>query len=357
MSHEQVIEWLVREKFDTSVIDRFVEWKIDGIQLWSNIGNASIFLYNVGIVQSTLRDAILQNIYLELLQKIPGFDERYMGEFEHLSLIANGPISTVYKADIMPRYFTFSHQHSTVVIKGYHFTANNIKVGKIIQILVHLISNISSELFVKVHGFIRNMQDFSSYSIRIDSESIPEGKDLDEGLTPETSDSLHVKQPMFGIVMEYVDGGSIRSLYDKQMNDQFSIVEKVEILIDFASAVCYSLHEKGYVHRNLKASNVLIKASDGSVKLTDYCMDITQITNVSFATKQSERSLRWLAPELLLNNNVVYSKKSDVYAFGITMYEILSGCRPYHKYTKTDLLIEQVFRFLICIMFCLFLFV
>eukprot|EP01084_Bolivina_argentea_P316953 549486_1 len=165
------------------------------MKLWQNIRNASMFLYNVGVVRPTLRDAIVQNIYLELLPKTAGFDERHIGDFKRLELIADGPISTVYRAVIKKEALKL--RESTVVIKGYHFTADDVRVGKIIQILVHLVTNICSSRFVKIHGFIRNMMD-------------------DRG------DKARTTRAMFGIVMEYCDGGSIHSMFRDGRTAQYN---------------------------------------------------------------------------------------------------------------------------------------
>jgi serine/threonine protein kinase len=431
MSHNQLVEWLQNAKFEQSVIDQFRHNKVDGKQLWHNIRNTSMFLYNVGVVRPTLRDAIVQNIFMQLVPKTPGFDERHIDQFRNLQLITDGPISTVYKAVIKNKR-ELKLRQSTVIIKGYHFSADEIRVGKIIQILVHLVNNITSDLFVKIHGFILNMQDYTSHLSQSQAEENSSSSaanhksDGSSGSGSDSSDSnssdssigqplnddrassaksprfkLHnhnhdrknstsasqsksksksksknksknqkkarfplkssattntntnhnspikyQKRPMFGIVMEYVSEGSIRSMIARRKLGKYNFMDKLGVLIDVASAICYSLHAKGYLHKNLKASNVLL-SHDESVKLTDYCLDVTQITDVSFAQQTTERSLRWMAPELLVNSlatsvSTQYSTKTDVYAFGITMYEILSGNRPYFRYMQKDYLIQKV---------------
>ena len=314
MSHESLLKWLESAGFDDETLTHFRKKKIDGKKLWQNIRNASMFLYNVGVVRPTLRDAIVQNIYLELLPKTPGFDERHMSDFKRLQLIADGPISTIYKAQIQKEKLKL--RESTVIIKGYHFTADEVRVGKIIQILVHMVTNIISSRFVKIHGFIRNMM---------------------ENKQENNNNNTIYQRPMFGIVMEYCDGGSLQSIFKNGQNKayhfEYNIMDKIGILVEIATAM-NELHKMKILHRNLKASNVLISNVD-DVKLTDYCLDVTQLTDFTHSLDAKERSIRWMSPELIQTQN--YTKKCDIYSFGITMYEILSGNKPYHQYSSNSI--------------------
>ena len=118
-----------------------------------------------------------------------------------------------------------------------------------------MVTNITSTRFVKIHGFIRNMME-------------------------DNNDNNNIYQrPMFGIVMEYCDGQSIQSIscngQNKQYNFNFNVMDKIGILIDVARGM-QELHDKNTLHRNLKASNVLISNID-DIKLTDYCLDVTSI--------------------------------------------------------------------------------
>merc|ERR1719242_2459920 len=176
MTHCDLMQWLEDSGFTEEVTTHFRKYRIDGRKLWSNVRNASMFLYNVGVVQPTLRDAIIQNIYLELVPQTSDFVERQMSDFKRLEVIALGPISTVYKAVISK-----GRERKMVIIKGYHFDADQVRVGKIIQILVHMVIHVDSPRFVKMLGFIRNM-------MTMDDDDVS-------------------SRPMFGVVMEYCDGG------------------------------------------------------------------------------------------------------------------------------------------------------
>ncbi|KAG8939826.1 hypothetical protein FRC04_005957 [Tulasnella sp. 424] len=85
------------------------------------------------------------------------------------------------------------------------------------------------------------------------------------------------------------------------------------------------MHKQGVVHGNIKASNLLI-GDDGEVLLCDF--GLTRTTDLKTPTEmKGAGAIRWQSPELL--NGHSKSFKSDVYAFGMTIVEVLTGSVPF----------------------------
>ncbi|XP_027563267.1 serine/threonine-protein kinase PAK 3-like, partial [Neopelma chrysocephalum] len=123
------------------------------------------------------------------------------------------------------------------------------------------------------------------------------------------------------IVMEYLDGGSLRSVVKE--------VSMSEGLMAAVSRECLQalafLHCRQVIHRDLKGENILL-GMDGSVKLADFGL-AARIT-----PEQSKRSslvgtAHWMAPEYLSKDE--YGAKVDIWALGITVIEMLEGQPPY----------------------------
>ena len=97
--------------------------------------------------------------------------------------------------------------------------------------------------------------------------------------------------------------------------------------IDAARGLLY-LHmcSPPVAHRDLKSLNLLVDNSF-NVKLTDFGISKALLSNMSKDSKFG--TLLWLAPEVL--DNHPYSLASDVYSFGIILWEILSQDKPYAK--------------------------
>ena len=99
------------------------------------------------------------------------------------------------------------------------------------------------------------------------------------------------------------------------------------------------LSEKHFIHRDLAARNVLV-AKDLSCRIADFGMSRELHSDSEYYTSSGGRvPLRWTAPEAVFYNK--YSEKSDVWSFGMTMYEIWSlGDKPWGLYTSNDEIVE-----------------
>lgn len=124
------------------------------------------------------------------------------------------------------------------------------------------------------------------------------------------------------IVMEYLPGITLREL----LND-FGALTAAQTL-DIVKAVLFGLdaaHTAGIVHRDLKPENVLL-ADDGRIKIADF--GLARAANNSTATSQALLgTIAYLSPELIARG--VADVRSDIYALGIMMFEMLTGQQPY----------------------------
>ena len=136
------------------------------------------------------------------------------------------------------------------------------------------------------------------------------------------------------VVMEYMNGGSVRDLVygmTKKVNPSPS--EKLVILI---KACCGLKHltRNGLHHRDIVAKNILIGHYEDEidektlVKITGF--GIARKTMDSLEdTKDNGGPIKWMAPESIQKKE--YNEKTDVYMFGITMWEIMYGQEPYEN--------------------------
>jgi len=126
------------------------------------------------------------------------------------------------------------------------------------------------------------------------------------------------------IIMDYVDGFSlaqvVRRMY--QQNQHIPLDEVVRIMTQLARALD-AIHREGYVHRDVKPSNVLIKRQSGQAFLTDLGITSTQNTRIegagTVAYMSPEQSETWMADH-----------RADIYSFGVLYYELLAMRRPFH---------------------------
>jgi serine/threonine protein kinase/Flp pilus assembly protein TadD len=106
----------------------------------------------------------------------------------------------------------------------------------------------------------------------------------------------------------------------------------LRILIDTARAL-HAAHEMGVLHRDVKPANILLD-SRGHVKLADFGLARREAAGDT-VTSSGEvlGTLAYMSPEQVAPKRVPITRRADVYALGITLYEILSGRRPFEHPT------------------------
>ncbi|CAE6487097.1 unnamed protein product [Rhizoctonia solani] len=128
-----------------------------------------------------------------------------------------------------------------------------------------------------------------------------------------------------GMVSEWMDNGSLHDYLRKSPN-----ADRHQLCINIASGLEY-MHSRSTIHGELKAANVLV-TSDGVAKLCDFDFSImSEVSTLVFSESSDSRtgSLRWMAPEILLEDVRRRTTQSDIYALGMTMLEIFTGEVPY----------------------------
>lgn len=125
------------------------------------------------------------------------------------------------------------------------------------------------------------------------------------------------------IAMEYLPGGDLKSHIVQGIKPN----QAIRILMRLAGCLSY-VHNEGVIHRDIKPSNILFR-NDGTLVLTDFGIaKLIQADNDLTVTGTVMGSPHYLSPELAQGNRRV-DGRSDLYALGIILYEMLTGRKPY----------------------------
>jgi WD40 repeat protein/serine/threonine protein kinase len=135
-------------------------------------------------------------------------------------------------------------------------------------------------------------------------------------------------------VMDLVKGMSITEFCDQ---NQAPVRERLELFVHVCQAVQHA-HQKGIIHRDIKPSNVLVTLQDGAplVKVIDFGIAKAlgqQLTDKTLFTNFAHLigTPLYMSPEQAALSNVDVDTRSDVYALGVLLYELLTGTTPFDK--------------------------
>ncbi len=139
------------------------------------------------------------------------------------------------------------------------------------------------------------------------------------------------------LIMRLLRGGSLHTLL--RSGAELSKETVLRIMEQVGSALSAS-HRAGVIHRDLKPANVLLD-EDNNAYLADFGI-AKNLSNSSFATQTDViiGSLDYLSPEQIRSEFV--RPQTDIYAFGVLLYELLTGSLPFHGQTPFDVMAQHL---------------
>ncbi|MGQ9554239.1 MAG: protein kinase domain-containing protein [Anaerolineae bacterium] len=124
------------------------------------------------------------------------------------------------------------------------------------------------------------------------------------------------------IVMDYVPGTTLRG---RLMEAQGPLpLEEVTAIIKQVGAALHYAHSEGYIHRDIKPGNIMLR-EDGTALLSDF--GIAKAAETATMTLAPLGTPAYMSPEQILGREV--SPQTDIYCFGVVLYEIVTGRRPF----------------------------
>jgi serine/threonine protein kinase len=139
------------------------------------------------------------------------------------------------------------------------------------------------------------------------------------------------------IIMEYIAGGTLRDY----MRQSLSLAEVTRIIREVSGALSYA-HERGVIHRDVKPVNVLMDATRRAV-LSDF--GIAKVLESSVGVSRSGAGVgtpEYMSPEQCRGGLV--DARTDIYALGVMLYEMLTGHTPFEADNYTALAHSHIYE-------------
>ncbi|XAR72557.1 Non-specific serine/threonine protein kinase [Bertholletia excelsa] len=130
------------------------------------------------------------------------------------------------------------------------------------------------------------------------------------------------------ILSDYISPGSLASfLYDRpgRKGPPLTWAQRLKISVDIARGLNYLHFDRAVPHGNLKATNILLDGPDLNARVADYCLHRLMTQAGTIEQMLDAGVLGYRAPELAASKKPLPSFKSDIYAFGVILLELLTG--------------------------------
>ncbi len=144
--------------------------------------------------------------------------------------------------------------------------------------------------------------------------------------------------------MELISG---RTLLEHAKTQRMSTRERIGLFVTVCDAVEHA-HRRGIIHRDLKPGNILV-TPDGQAKVLDFGVARLTASDLPATMPHTEAgqllgTLQYMSPEQASGDPRAIDTRSDVYALGVVLYEMLSGVLPYDVSTSTLLQAAQMIQ-------------
>ncbi|XP_023669196.2 serine/threonine-protein kinase A-Raf [Paramormyrops kingsleyae] len=150
-------------------------------------------------------------------------------------------------------------------------------------------------------------------------------------------------KPKFAIITQWCEGSSLyRHLHVTET--KFDTMRRIDVARQTAQGMDY-LHAKNIIHRDLKSNNIFLHEG-WTVKIGDFGLaTVKSRWSGSQQVEQPSGSILWMAPEVIrMQDSNPYTFQSDVYGYGVVLYELMSGTLPYSNISNRDQIIFMVGR-------------
>lgn len=136
--------------------------------------------------------------------------------------------------------------------------------------------------------------------------------------------------------MEYVEGGTLDTILENSSGR--SVQWSLNLLSQLAGAL-HEIHRAGIIHRDIKPQNILVTANN-ELKVADFGIAVRLHSKRKDNTEQITGTIDFVSPEYIKNG--IFDQRSDIYAWGVIAYLMLTGHVPFEDESIVDALAKKV---------------
>lgn len=138
------------------------------------------------------------------------------------------------------------------------------------------------------------------------------------------------------LLMDYVESSNLKILLSR--GDEVLAENVAQIILDMGMGL-EQVHDSGFIHLDFKPENILVTRNAG-VRLIDFDLARPKPEEPKKMSGKNPGTPAYMAPEHLRGEAI--DQRADIFAFGVTAYEVLTGVKPYPGETPAEILRKQL---------------
>ncbi len=139
------------------------------------------------------------------------------------------------------------------------------------------------------------------------------------------------------IVMRYINGDNLKSYIKKDTKTRLSVTPKV--IKSLSSALSY-IHDKGIIHLDIKPANIILENGENNIYLADFGIAKLNSDKITIRTGSVMGTPHYISPEQIKETGIDH--RSDIYALGATLYELVTGEPVFSADSAVDILYKHL---------------
>jgi predicted ATPase/C4-dicarboxylate-specific signal transduction histidine kinase len=159
---------------------------------------------------------------------------------------------------------------------------------------------------------------------------------------PVTEAQGFIEDPTVGLVLAVAGGRSLDELIAEGPSDVLSFVTRALAMAQALAAV----HERGFVHRDVKPHHFFIDDAAGQARLVDFGLatELSRERRAPAEPDEIQGTLAYISPEQTGRTSHSLDQRSDLYSLGVTLYELATGKRPFESEDALELIHAHIAR-------------
>ncbi len=141
------------------------------------------------------------------------------------------------------------------------------------------------------------------------------------------------------VLLEWIEGRTLKSLLKE---DSLDLVEKIRIAIRIGKNIA-ALHRENIIYKNLNCDNILI-SPDQTCTFIDFSIAVKSSGSLPIWSDRTEGNLSYISPEQTGRMNRYLDYRTDLYAFGVVLFELFSGRLPFPARDPSELVYDHMTR-------------